>query len=200
MAVKVCQTKCCGLRELEDLGTVGEPEQVMEQLRSQFLLQGQLRDIAFILFTGVTSRYREDHTGVTRPDDYGGALAAFISEERLGTVTTSGERRNPKTNNGLTCWLWSPNHAGVQKWYQEHPATTPEVRIVPNAAGSLVGDLARLMQDIHGPALQDYFLDPNTFIQYLGQPRTTARIDNIGTGQLPLPTFTDNTGNGQPNG
>ena len=121
MAIKVRSTGCCGLRELDQLGTEPSAESALLNLRQQFASGGDLSNISFLLFTGVTSRSQEDHTGVSRKDDYGAGFASFIHTEGLGGVVKTEPRQNPKTRNWIACWLWTPDQAAIGKWFAAHP-------------------------------------------------------------------------------
>ena len=122
--VTIRSTGCCGLRELDQLGTEPDAPTTMLNLRPGFT-SGDLRNLAFILFTGVSTRHREDHTGVRRADDYGGEFAAWITEHDLGKVIKTDEIPNPKTGNGLTCWLWTPWYPAIHQWYTKWDAEHP---------------------------------------------------------------------------
>src|SRR3990167_6350675 len=123
MTVTVRNTGCCGLKELDNLGTEPTPEQAMTTLRQEW--RGNLLRCTFILFTGVTDRVTDDHTHVRREDDYGKGFANFIEEHNLGTVVSTTSKRNPKTGNNIGAWIWTVDHAAVTAWYAKWDEAHP---------------------------------------------------------------------------
>lgn len=113
-------TKCCGVGELNELGSMKTPEEAMrgieKGLRDGFSWFGSAHLRPFIMFTGVTKRVVEDHSS-GRVDDYGQSFADFLEKGGMGKVIASEERVN-WTKNPLKVWIWHPEYKMVWAWYQ----------------------------------------------------------------------------------
>jgi hypothetical protein len=112
------QLGCCGIKELAQIGahrtpieaikSVATPPQRYDYMRHMYVphegglqWQGNFR---FLVFSQAGKRAK-----------YGKALAAFIEENKLGTVTESGQGINPNSRRHLTVWVWTVDHAAVRK-------------------------------------------------------------------------------------
>jgi len=112
--------KCCGVMELDGLHFFPDPKKALLDMHANLWAGNKYkRRVPFILFTGDVNRY------------YGQALAAFLVENRLGTVLASEERKN-WTENTIRVWIWSPDYEKLEAWYKEHePPAPPVLPVLP---------------------------------------------------------------------
>jgi hypothetical protein len=110
-------TRCCGIREIDKLGTYSTPERALRAIVRHELFDV---DTPLYLFTGVSLRRVEDHTYVSRTDDYGQALADYITANRLGTVVVSPEVLNPHSGNCIKAWIWAVDADAIEAWRGEN--------------------------------------------------------------------------------
>jgi hypothetical protein len=114
-------TACCGLVELNNISLVQTPEEVIKGTVAGYHIFAGVESKKyppFVMFTGVTKRARMDHTGSTREDDYGQALADYIVENKLGEVIATPERVNPMSyNNPIKVWVWTVDWTELQKQF-----------------------------------------------------------------------------------
>lgn len=47
----------------------------------------------------------------------GKRLAQYIKDNKLGTLVSPRERKNPNTGNTIKIWVWSPNERNLKAWY-----------------------------------------------------------------------------------
>ena len=135
-AFRIQPTACCGIKELADISSLPTPEAVVKRaavvLASDLMTYGYSRCPAWLMFSGVVGeriRVYSSHYHADRSDDYGAALAEYITAQGLGTVTESPLSRN-YNGNMLRIWLWAPNWPALTVIWQESlrpaaPAASP---------------------------------------------------------------------------
>lgn len=104
------QGLCCGLLELNNISALPGPKEIVDTFVEKYLPNdGTGR--AFVVFSGVVGarqRVYPDYNHADRSDDYGQALADYLTTEGLGTVTASSISRN-YNGNPLRIWVWAPD-------------------------------------------------------------------------------------------
>lgn len=53
----------------------------------------------------------------------GKALAAYIKDNKLGTIISSEIRVNPNSKNKIQTWIWHVNKRALSKWLKENKPT-----------------------------------------------------------------------------
>src|SRR3990167_4488610 len=117
--MEVRATGCCGMKELVDISKCTDPQQVVSHYTNYFREYGG--GAPFVIFTGVVKRVRKDHAS-NRPDNYGEALATYITEHKLGEVVTTLPERKNVSGNTLKLWLWMPDYTALYGWQMPTPA------------------------------------------------------------------------------
>lgn len=127
-AFRVAGTQCCGIFELADISKLQTPEEmVRETARLMAVHTGQLwgtgefsKCPSFLMFSGVVAprkKIYEEHYHADRSDNYGQALADYITANGLGTVSASQPAKN-HSGNMLQVWLWAPNWTKMKVIYK----------------------------------------------------------------------------------
>jgi hypothetical protein len=62
----------------------------------------------------------EPNGWLSKTKGYGDKFATFIVENNLGTVVQSQRRTNPNSSNPGKLFLWTLNHAALDKFFREH--------------------------------------------------------------------------------
>ena len=106
------QTKCCGIGEIDRLGTNPLPGEALKDVVRGIIDSGYV----FVTFSGVTTRFQRDHTHVGRADDYGQKFEDYITRNRLGKVTRTDTVVNPKTWNHIRLWSWEVDKDALRGW------------------------------------------------------------------------------------
>ena len=89
---------CCGIAELAN---ICDDESPVESILS---VEGP-NDQGVIIFSDIgTTHYR-----------HGLALAKYIEEHKLGSVTGIAPTLNPNTDNKIRVWMWSPIRAKLKR-------------------------------------------------------------------------------------
>lgn len=116
--MRITNTGCCGVLELVDISTASGPAEVIDfvaknHVHFKTMAEGRFRPYA--TFTGVIQRHARDHVDGTgkRPDDYGTALADYITLNNLGTVIDAVPPQINWTGNHIKLWVWIPDHAAL---------------------------------------------------------------------------------------
>lgn len=114
------ETGCCGMLELEDISAKERPEQVIDGMLSalQGITGGFSHLKPFITFTSVVKRVTGDHAS-NREDDYGLALANYITQNDLGTVHDSIPEARNWTGNYIKIWVWTLNYPALRARHEE---------------------------------------------------------------------------------
>ena len=129
-AFRVSPTQCCGIYELVDISGLGSPEEVIKEASLLMAIRTDCysSNPAFLMFSGVIgTRKRVYHTmyHADRNDDYGQALADYITEQKLGTVTGTEPARN-HSGNMIRVWLWAPQWEALKEiWEKTQAARAP---------------------------------------------------------------------------
>ena len=130
-------TRCCGLFELSNISALPDAETVVKQVATNMAgpTNGYRSNPAFLMFTGVVGkrqRVYETYSHADRDDDYGQALADYITANDLGNVDASTLSQN-YNGNMLRVWLWAPNWEALSKiWDGSRPSSlsvTPSVTL-----------------------------------------------------------------------
>lgn len=104
---------CCGVSEFSGI-TCCSPESAVRAFYDQRFYGGQKYGHAYAVFT--------DHTnGKT----YGKALAKYIKENGLGTVTAMRSKMNPNSGNVIKLYVWTVNRQAMTKWGAAPPKGEP---------------------------------------------------------------------------
>mgnify|MGYP001610698183 FL=1 len=121
---RVAGTQCCGIKELADISFFSTPAEVIKGLvRSENV--GWMNAPAFLFFSGVVGDREKVYPAsyhTNRSDDYGQALADYITTEGLGEVTATGLARN-YNGNMLRLWAWAPDWSKLRQLKQAQVAT-----------------------------------------------------------------------------
>lgn len=129
MAIDIRPTGCCGMEEINNLGTVTDPLTAIKQVcrasrKIDFTKDPKtkgpnaVRPTPILVFSGVTKRVAGDHSS-SRPDNYAAAFAGFILDQGFGSLVKGAEVLNPKTRNLITAWIWNVDIPVLDKWYDE---------------------------------------------------------------------------------
>ncbi len=87
---------------------------------AHYLSEGTALEIATEFYS-----YEDDYPGfllfsdVTGKNRGGLKLAAELRKLKVGTVTSLGPTRNPRSGNRIMLWVFRPNHKAFKKWYKE---------------------------------------------------------------------------------
>ena len=146
MAATIHDTHCCGIKEIDNLGTEETPEAAMrsvckampqnpppaaeyfysvEQLaarRTQPATAVERRlapRYSLLTFSGVVTRRSPDHSS-SRPDNYGQAFVDYIAAHNLGDVTAGPVVRNRRSGNDICMWIWRFDLDRLQEWWNAH--------------------------------------------------------------------------------
>ena len=160
MSIRICDTRCCGVKELDGIDDFETPEGAMRSLcgvmaggtySSRFAFEvdpdvkgGQIRktivtppklqpNYSLLTFTGVVVRRQMDHSSA-RPDNYGQAFADYIGHHNLGPVSASTAVRSRRTTNDIQLWCWAFDLDRLQGWWLERavaPVAVADVKIPP---------------------------------------------------------------------
>lgn len=124
---EVSATKCCGMKELNNLGECETPQEALEAL-VRWIYENERGVVRFglVMFSGVTQRRTKDHSSA-REDNYGQAFADIV-EGKLGSVVASHQATNPKTSNGITAWIWKVDQPALQTLVTAHKDATVAAR------------------------------------------------------------------------
>lgn len=62
---------------------------------------------------------------------YGTEFAAFITENKLGTVVSPGKTKNLKHHPSTTCqtWVWMPDQPNLIKWWETNKPAPKETKV-----------------------------------------------------------------------
>jgi hypothetical protein len=106
-------TSNCGVYDLHGVRNF-DPDYSLSffsELRRQFMyLQHEWTWPGVIVFSDAkTTRQR---VRLTKGDK----LAAFITENDLGTLTVQDWTKNPNTGNQIKVWMWVPNHQNLERF------------------------------------------------------------------------------------
>lgn len=102
--------RCCGTKELTDIGNMGSPERVMRELGR--ICYYEDLPAAHVVFTGVVAKGGRNN--------YARKLAKFITDNGLGAVVSTPIKVNPNTHNPIQAYLWTPNKRAVKAWWKAH--------------------------------------------------------------------------------
>lgn len=121
-------TGCCGIKEIKLLSHSKDPKEALLSLEKS--LNFPAHKYGMILFSGVVLR-RIGTVEDSRPDNYGEAFSAYITQHGLGTITRSPDVINPNTNNTIAAWIWVPDKEKLKEWYNSHSAPQREASSPP---------------------------------------------------------------------
>lgn len=137
--------ECCGLREIAGLAGM-QPDRALRQLAAEMYGEelvipagakiykeyGEryyLKDGPWGPFRHYLSEPEEDcrfryavFTQAGARSTYGTKFAAYIQENKLGTVVaaTTERHRNPNTGRILKAWIWTVDHDAMRVWWKEY--------------------------------------------------------------------------------
>lgn len=107
---------CCGVAEMSGISYVGGPEAALRILvKGEEDLLDQDALPPFFIFTDGT---RE----VTR-DTPGQRLRRYIEQHKLGSVQFTTAKCNPRTDNMIRVFVWSPNVRNLERWARKRKLT-----------------------------------------------------------------------------
>lgn len=94
---------CCGLYEIYDLAPLSANTLIefIELYEDEYAQRGRLA-FAFFSDNNVSGR--------------GFRLSKYITRKKLGKIVATEERLNTKSNNNLTCWMWSIDWEALERW------------------------------------------------------------------------------------
>lgn len=102
-------TSCCGVKEIVDICD--------EKLNNESLLRditdlryedGDKGNCCYYFFTDINLC------------EYGNSLKKYITDNKLGTVTRSGAKKNPNSGNSIKVYLWTVNNGALYLWHKKH--------------------------------------------------------------------------------
>lgn len=108
MDVKLME--CCGLREIDGLYSVGNPQRALENIIALVELDDDNPTPGDWPFGAMI--FTEAGSG-----RYGTRFAAFLKENRLGAVRVIPAFYNPNSGNNVRTFVWTVNHLRLRKWY-----------------------------------------------------------------------------------
>lgn len=129
--MSICDTACCGTRELD--GVSDEPPETLIRemieegfLESHYDFSGSRLTkkwnpcFAFVVFTDTNAK---SYTGHNRRYT-GKKFAAYLEAHKLGTVTASVRRTNPNHSGRkgvfLQVWVWAMDFKALKVWAKDH--------------------------------------------------------------------------------
>ena len=124
---KISNLMVCGIKELHNISVLPTPEAIVQQVALEMAaFNGNYRlNPAFLLFSGVVGERAHVYPGMfhaDRSDDYGTALATYITANNLGTVTASQPAKN-HSGNMMQAWLWAPRWEALEDiWRASRPS------------------------------------------------------------------------------
>ena len=128
MPVTIHDTRCCGIKEIDNLSTHDTPESAMLAVCAG--LPQSNRTLAprysLITFTGVVRRVVPDQAS-NRPDNYAQAFADYIASNNLGEVIAGPIVTSRRTGNDIRLWVWNFDLDRLQQWWNEHAPKPVEV-------------------------------------------------------------------------
>lgn len=114
--LRLMRLRCCGVREIGELSSLRSPvEQLRAFAREAYPYNSRFR---YALFSQARKRSK-----------YGDLFAAFIREERLGTVIETEWKRNPNSGNPLKIFLWTVDHPAVKRWMKRDANLHPRQEV-----------------------------------------------------------------------
>lgn len=69
---------------------------------------------AFFVFSDYN--FWQGFSGQQPGQQLGKALAKYISDQKLGTITASGEAINPNSENTIQVWIWQVDWKAMKAW------------------------------------------------------------------------------------
>lgn len=118
----------CGIKELSNISSLPTPEDVVKETARLLPMHTVSYEAnpAFLLFSGVVGKRERVYSEAfhaDRNDDYGQALADYIRERDLGTVTEVPPAKN-HSGNMLKVFLWAPRWEALREiWLANKPAS-----------------------------------------------------------------------------
>ena len=123
MAATIYDTHCCGIKEIDNLGTCDNPELAMSDVCRVMPKRSGTQTLAprysLLTFSGVVTRRASDHSS-NRPDNYGQAFADYITANNLGEVTAGPVTTNRRSGNDICMWIWRFDLDRLQQWWNAH--------------------------------------------------------------------------------
>lgn len=120
----VTNTQSCGVLELSNISAHQTPADVVRATVKHWLnYDGSQR--AFITFNGVVAPRQlkyDERFHADRDDNYGQALADYITSNGLGTVTASQTAVNQRSGNTMQIWIWAPDWDALIAHYNKAAA------------------------------------------------------------------------------
>lgn len=124
------RTDCCGLRLVYGIAN-RDPLDVIHTLTHAVAEEVEMKDSAHYAFT--------DNTG--EENEYGGTLAQNLTDFGLGTVVATPFAVNPNSGNMLKAFLFTPDRAACQEYYQR--VNNDEPQRVLEEMGFTIGTAVR---------------------------------------------------------
>lgn len=123
----VSSTRCCGIYEIADISQLEGPAEVVKRsLEKMASYTGVFTSCpAFLYFSGVVGKRVRVYSTTyhaDRSDNYGQALADYIVEQGLGTVTAVPPAKN-HNGNMLGVWFWAPKWEVLKALHKAYEAS-----------------------------------------------------------------------------
>jgi len=105
-SIEICNTSCCGVVDISGITEQGvTPKSIIKDICYERIVER--KGFAFAIFTDICRQNK------------GKALAKFILDNNLGTITESKSKVNPNSRNPLKIWTWAVDQKRLSKYWDK---------------------------------------------------------------------------------